>query len=254
MKLIIDVGNTHIVSTLVEHHQCTHSFRLPTAQLLTEDSYAFHLQSFLTFHQKLFSNIEKLLLCSVVPTVHKTFLRFAEKYHFSYFDVTTTTNLSVEIPYSVDTRGHDRVAVLEGIKKHYHTDSFIVVDMGTATTIDILKHNHYKGGAILAGYHTAYRALTDKAAMVEPLTLVATNQAYGITLSEQLGVHQRGYLHQIEGLINDILKEQGALPLFATGGLAKQILLTSSLSWQHDPLLLEKGILALSQRGEASDD
>ena len=249
MKLLIDIGNTHIVSALSENDKLINSFRIPTNQALTEDLYAFYLETFLLQNHTNIFQVKKIILCSVVPTLHRIFKIFAKKYNIELFDIATATKLSFNLPYSIEERGNDRVAVIEGVIGYYEIGNFICIDCGTATTIDIIVDNSYVGGNILPGLHTAYKSLCDKADQLPFLEIVPTEKVFGITLQEQLSsgiLH--GYVGQLKYFISKIHCDYPNLPVFATGGVASILTPYMGTLWLEDKYLLEKGLHYIEKR------
>lgn len=253
MKLLVDIGNTHIVTTLSENDELLYHFRVPSTLNLTEDLYSFYLESFLRLHNLSLTHIKRIILCSVVPALHKIILRFSQKYSIDLFDANLATNLSFELPYALAERGNDRVAVIEGVIGYYSHPSFIAIDFGTATTIEVVINQKYMGGNIIAGYFTTYNAITGKAALLDSFEIIHTDKVYGISLQEQLSCGiLHGYIGQLTYLIDKVLEDFPNIPIIVTGGVAA--LLTPYLGnrWTEDKYLLEKGLLRLEKNSSRS--
>jgi len=253
MKLLIDIGNTHIVSSISENDKLVNSFRVPTTPNLTEDVYSFYLESFLHQNHTNIFQIKKIILCSVVPALHKIFLKFSEKYSIPLFDIGKASNLSFDLPYSLEERASDRVAIIEGVIGYYNVTSFIAIDFGTATTIDLIIDKRYLGGNIIPGFYTAFKALSEKTALIGSTEIIPTEKVYGISLQEQLSAGiLHGYIGQIRYIISKILQEFPNIPIFATGGVSTMITPHVGNLWIDDKFLLEKGMHYIEKRASGN--
>ena len=106
-------------------------------------------------------------------------------------------------------------------------DSVIVVDCGTAVTIDLVnKEGSFVGGVIMPGLHTAYKSLKLDADAIEDISYLNTI-ANVSALSTQEAV-QAGVLFGIAGGIERVIKEHTleddmAPTVLITGGDAEKI-------------------------------
>jgi len=102
----------------------------------------------------------------------------------------------------------------------------IVVDMGTATTFDVVsKKGEFLGGAIAPGLGISAEALFSLAARLtrveikKPAKLVGTSTTDNI----QIGLYY-GYIGLVDGILERMIAEMGPeTKTIATGGLAKLI-------------------------------
>jgi type III pantothenate kinase len=102
----------------------------------------------------------------------------------------------------------------------------IVVDMGTATTFDVVsKKGEFLGGAIAPGLGISAEALFARAARLtrveikKPAKLIGTSTTDNI----QIGLYY-GYIGLVDGILERMIAEMGAeTKTIATGGLAKLI-------------------------------
>jgi type III pantothenate kinase len=121
--------------------------------------------------------------------------------------------------------GADRIVNAVAAKERYGTPA-IVVDFGTATTLDLLgEDGAYLGGAIAPGPGISSEALFTKAAKLpkvefaRPLTVMGRNTV----ASMQSGLYW-GYVGLVEGLVRRMGEEQGGIEtVVATGGFAPVI-------------------------------
>ena len=118
--------------------------------------------------------------------------------------------------------GADRIVNGIAAYEKYHT-ACIVVDFGTATTVDFIsKKGEYVGGAIAPGLLISLEALVQRASklprieIVKPKEIIGRNTIHSI----QAGIFY-GYVGLVDGIVQRIHKENGEdAKVIATGGLA----------------------------------
>ncbi len=99
----------------------------------------------------------------------------------------------------------------------------IIVDMGTATTFDVVsKQGDHMGGAIAPGIRVAADALVTRTSMLPRVELLRPERAIGTnTVSAMQSGIIFGYVGLVEGIINRIQHElTEKARVVATGGLA----------------------------------
>ena len=121
--------------------------------------------------------------------------------------------------------GSDRIA--NAVAAHYlYGTPVIIVDMGTATTFDVVsREGDYTGGAISPGIATAAEALFMRAAKLPRIEMTRPKRAIGTNTNDamQSGIIF-GYVALIEGMIVRIQSELGEpAKVVATGGFAERI-------------------------------
>jgi type III pantothenate kinase len=131
----------------------------------------------------------------------------------------------IDLPIKVltdepDKTGIDRVlnvaAAYEQMGK-----ACVVVDAGTAVTIDLCNDDgHFLGGAIAPGAQTQLDALHEKTAKLPRVELAAPQHPIGKTTAEAI---QLGVFHGIRGMVKELVEsyatDQGTWPdIIATGG------------------------------------
>jgi type III pantothenate kinase len=99
----------------------------------------------------------------------------------------------------------------------------VIVDFGTATTIDVVSEDGaYLGGAIAPGVETSAEALFSKAARLSKVDLEPPSRVIGANTREsvQAGL-MLGEAAMVDGLVRRVFAEIGReAPVIATGGLA----------------------------------
>ena len=124
--------------------------------------------------------------------------------------------------HTPNTLGADRLAAAVGAWAMYPDSDIMVVDFGTAITIDYVVGGAFVGGNISPGVSTRFRSLNDYTAclpLCEPTEVVLE---YGRTTREAIeqGV-MRGVEHEIRGYVEAFSKENGKKRIIFTGGDAK---------------------------------
>jgi type III pantothenate kinase len=130
--------------------------------------------------------------------------------------------ISVDNPREM---GPDRVVNAVAVHKLYK-GPVIVIDLGTATTFDVVsKEGDYLGGAIAPGIGIASEALFDRTAMLPRVELARPKQVIGKnTISAMQSGIIFGYAGLIEGIINRIQRElESKAEVIATGGYVQLV-------------------------------
>jgi type III pantothenate kinase len=121
----------------------------------------------------------------------------------------------------------------------------IVVDFGTATTLDVVdRDGNYCGGVIAPGINLSLAALQMAAAKLPSIRIGRTERVIGKdTVScMQSGIYW-GYIGLVEGLVGRIKTEFGAtMRTIATGGLAPLFAGTTEAIETVDPDLTLWGL------------
>jgi type III pantothenate kinase len=129
--------------------------------------------------------------------------------------------IPVQVPDPASV-GADRIANAFAARALYGTPA-IVVDLGTATTLDcVSKAGAYVGGAIAPGVVTASEELFRRAARLARVDLRRPERALGKTTEECLRIGVLwGNAGLVDALVRRVREELGGHPkVIATGGLA----------------------------------
>jgi type III pantothenate kinase len=244
MLLIADVGNTHTVLGLWNGREVIEKWRLATSHIFTEDELMVHVNHFLEFSKKSFDAVEDLCVASVVPSANDVFLYFANKYlhkepTFVNAKGANWIKWNVRTPHEM---GADRIANVIAAEKEFQKD-VIVVDFGTAITLDILT-DEYEGGSILIGPRTSLKALFSNAAKLPSVSERVPASAIGKdTPSNIQSGTILGTSFAIDGLIQSYEEELSRkFKVVATGGEGKMFAEISRRIEMYDSLLTLKGI------------
>ena len=120
------------------------------------------------------------------------------------------------------TLGADRLAAAVGGVALYPESDLLIIDLGTAITIDYVEEGSFKGGNISPGVTTRLRALADYTAKLPLCSPTYDVLEYGRTTREAIeqGV-MRGVEQEIRGYCDDFSKKNGEKRIIFTGGDAK---------------------------------
>ena len=134
-----------------------------------------------------------------------------------------TTPIPIKNGYHTpNTLGADRLAAAVGAWAMEPDSDVMVVDFGTAITIDYVIDGEFRGGNISPGVTTRFRSLSDYTACLPLCEPTEEVLEYGRTTVEAIeqGV-MRGVEHEIRGYIEAFSKENDKKRIIFTGGDAK---------------------------------
>ncbi|MBA2919661.1 type III pantothenate kinase [Sphingomonas sp. MAH-20] len=227
MLLAVDAGNTNIVFALFDSGDVRARWRIATDARRTGDEYAVWLTQLLALEGLERSAVDRVIISTVVPRA----LHNLEVLSTKYFGVEPLIagrapvewgmDLDVEEPQNL---GADRA--VNAIAAHaLHEGDLIIVDFGTASTIDWIDYRGaYKGGIIAPGINLSLDALVSAAAKLPRIAIEApaTSSVVGRNTVDQMNIGiYWGYVALIEGLIARMKAEIGRpAKVIATGGLA----------------------------------
>lgn len=179
--MAVDIGNTNINCGIYREGELAWSARLSSSPLRTADEHYGILKSLLSEAE--LRSLRAIGLASVVPELTRVWQHLLQKY--TQAPVTEINALSpLGLTYKVDdpsTVGADLVANAFGAWKKYAAPC-IIVDLGTATTIQLVTATGKCEGVVIApGLKTAAENLFGSAALLTPVeirtpeTLLGTN-------------------------------------------------------------------------------
>jgi type III pantothenate kinase len=246
MLLAIDIGNTHITLGLSDGNDWPSHWRLRTDHDKTVDEYGVYIKTLLG-DENVNNGVEDVIISSVVPPLTSTFMTMCRDYlrrEALKVDSNSVTGVRIltENPAEV---GADRI--VNAAAAHYLSPGHaIVVDMGTATTFDVVSaEGDLVGVAIAPGLGLAASALSEKAAQLGRVALEVPPQAIGRNTihAMQSGI-MFGYIALIEGMVKRIVSEWGVggVQVIGTGGLISAIESHTELFDHIEPWLTLVGL------------
>lgn len=248
MIVAIDMGNTNIVIGVFDgRRNLKHHWRMSTNLAATADEYGMMVYSFFQHAGLNASDIDGVIMSSVVPPLTSTVEAMCRTYLQQSPlivgpGIKTGLNIRYENPKEV---GSDRIVNAVAAIELYGSP-LIVVDFGTATTFDYIdEKGQYIGGAIAPGIDISTEALYARASKLPRIELVKPRSVVGrnpIT-SMQAGILY-GYAGQVDGIVARIREEFPSVSptVVATGGAAEWIASESKTIEIVNPLLTLEGL------------
>jgi type III pantothenate kinase len=249
--MAVDVGNTQTVLGLFEGDELRGQWRLTTEAQRTSDELAVVFAGLLALNGLELGEADAMIVSSVVPGLTRSYRHLAEDalgVPFYLVGANTETGLKnrYDDPAAV---GADRIVNAVAAGHHYGFPA-IIVDIGTATTVEAVNgEGSYLGGAILTGLYVALDALIAHTAKLpsvdleeEPPSAIATNTPDSIRSG-----FVYGYAGAIDALVRrsrEELGEEGVI-VVATGGPASVIVRHCREIEEFDPDLTLKGLRVL---------
>lgn len=257
MLLTIDVGNTNMEWGMFDGETFAGSFRLMTDSNRTSDEIGIFACDYFRRFGVETSEVEAVVIASVVPQVMHTLTNAIIKY-FDQTPIIVDDGLDPCLPYGVpgDERlGADRsVACVAAMEKY--GAPVIVVDFGTATTVDaVSREGKYMGGCITAGVRILVDALYRATSMLPKVELVKPEKVLGSTAVGHIQSGTvLGYIGSMEYLIRLSKEEMGEpdAKVIATGGLARMISDNTPMIDVVDNQLILEGLRLLYERSKAN--
>ncbi len=252
MLVAVDIGNTNITLAVFDGEDIKGSYRLTTKMTRTSDEYGFMLLSFLNASNIQVSDIEDVIVSTVVPKIMHSFNNAIYKY-LKKTPITvgpgikTGISIKTENPAGV---GADRIVDAAGAY-YIYGGPCLVIDFGTATTFDYINEKgEFLYGVTAPGLEITSQALSNMAAQLpeiaikKPDTILAKNTIQ----SMQAGVVY-GYIGLTEYIIRQMKKEIGVpMHVIATGGLGRSISKETEEIEVYDADLTFKGLKLIYQR------
>lgn len=234
MILGLDVGNTQIYGGLFKKlpgrdkaSDMLVSFRKTSKGGSSSDEIGIFLRSAIRENGFDPKDIKHIALCSVVPEVVYSLKGACRKYlDIDPFVLQAGVKTGLKIKYRHPLEvGADRIANAIAGAQLYPGKNLIIVDMGTATTFDVVNSdNEYLGGAIVPGLKLGMESLESRTAKLPSVEIIAAKEAVGRSTVEsiQSGLFF-GHIGQIREISDRITKEcfgKNRPVLIGTGGFS----------------------------------
>ncbi|MFH2138590.1 MAG: type III pantothenate kinase [Candidatus Omnitrophota bacterium] len=225
MFLAVDVGNTSITYGL-KKRKSFKVWRSPTRNVLKQALVHAEISKQSKKLGFALNKVELVVICSVVPSIDRDFKKNLKKI-FSKARI-LFLGKDVHIPIINKYRyppqvGKDRL-VNALAAKYSHKLPAIIVDFGTAITIDaVSRSGEYLGGAIAPGVSISLNALYEKTDLLPLVISRKPRNVLGKSTSDSVlsGIFY-GFGFLVDGLIKGLKKELKGEPIvIATGGNLK---------------------------------
>ncbi len=253
MLLVMDVGNTNITLGVFDGKKLEATFRMTTKIPRTSDEYGIIVRDLLHHNQVAFSDIQAVVMSSVVPNVMHSLTNAIIKYiHVTPLivgpGIKTGIRVVTENPRQI---GADRIVDAVGAYELYG-GPVLVIDYGTATTYDIVDGaGAFVAGVTAPGIRTSAKALWEGAAKLPEIEICKPKSilAQETISSMQAGIFF-GQIGQSEYIIKHMKKEAAYddMKVVATGGLGKIIASETKCIDVYDPNLTLHGMRLIYEK------
>lgn len=264
MLLVLDVGNTNTVLGLYRltgdgspgtdtGPQLVANWRITTPSAVqTSDEFGVLLRNLFELKGLEISQVDGIAISSVVPPLDTTLRQVCELY-FKVKPLFVEPGIKTGIPILIDNPvelGADRIVNCVAAYDRFR-GSCIVVDMGTATTFDVIsKKGEFLGGAIAPGLGISAEALFSRAARLPRIDIKKPAKVIGTSTVDniQIGLYY-GYIGLVDGILERMIAQMGSeTKTVATGGLAKLIAAGSKHIGEVDDMLTLTGLRLIYER------
>ncbi|WP_374944809.1 type III pantothenate kinase [Sphingomonas sp.] len=255
MLLAIDAGNTNVVFAVLEGRTIKARWRIATDPRRTADEYAVWLTQLLAIEGYERDQVGAVVIATVVPRALHNLQVLSSKYFKTEALIAGKAPLDWTMAIDVaepQSLGADR-AVNTIAAHELHDGDLIVIDFGTATTLDLSDFSGaYKGGIIAPGINLSLDALVTAAAKLPRIAIEApaSTTVIGRNTVDQMhiGIFW-GYLSMIEGLVARMKAEVGRpVKVIATGGLATLFERHTTVFDHIEPDLTIQGLAIMCER------
>lgn len=212
LNLIVDIGNTMVKFAVMEGerivvHQCAERFRASDAAALLAA----------------WPGVRRAVVSSTRGDAEET-ADAVRSLGIECLEFTPRTPVPIHNAYHTpETLGRDRLAAAVGAVELFPNEHVLIVDFGTALTIDLVTADAtFRGGFISPGVRTRFRALHDYTAKLPLCSPTEERLPLGVTTETAItqGVME-GIAFEIEGHMARIGAEFAGLRTIFTGGDAK---------------------------------
>ncbi len=228
--IAIDVGNSLIKTFIINGNE--HIYK----QADNWDSIKKEIHEYLkTDYHVIISQVNSIFMDDIRNTFKQN----------KFLILNNTTPLPIKNNYKTpETLGYDRIAAAVGAFEHFPTSPCLIIDAGTAITVDLMYESSFMGGCISPGIEMRFRALhqfTNKL----PLLTKSTNFDYpGKSTEESIynGVIQ-GVVFELEKRIEDFQKSYPNGKIIITGGDGFYLVKLIKKTIFAEPELVLKGLI-----------
>ena len=228
MLLCLDIGNSQIHGGVFDGDVLRCQFRKTTHPLGSSDEFGVFFSAVLRENGVDPRAVHRAAICSVVPQALYPVRAACVKYfHSEPFVLQAGVKTGLKVRYrNPHEVGADRIAGAVAAARRHPATNIVVVDCGTATTLDVLTaEGDYLGGAILPGVGISVETLAGRTAKLPTVEITRPQTALGRSTVEsiQAGVYH-GHVGAIRHLLEELTREAfaGQRPrVVGTGGFAR---------------------------------
>ncbi|MCM2283492.1 MAG: type III pantothenate kinase [Desulfobacula sp.] len=252
MLLVIDVGNTNTVIGVYKGEVLEQDWRIRTIRDTTADEFNVLANALFSDRGIDRSRIEKIVISSVVPSSVPILNAYCQKYlglSPLWINPDSVKKLMPILYHNPNEVGADRIVNAVAAYRKYKT-ALIVIDFGTATTLDVISEKgEYIGGAIVPGVMISAEALFQRASRLPRVEIFkAPDTVIGRDTIDSIksGIIY-GNAAMVDGMVERMAGEMNSKPrILATGGIATLISGLSKTIEKVEPFLTLDGLRIIS--------
>ena len=201
MKILcIDIGNTNLNYAVVEKMEVVNANSFPTKRLKEDLHYIKEFHTLIDSHE-----ITAVSFCSVVPNLN-TRLKSLLNVEIPIFQLTDKTLKGIDLHYpKPEEVGHDRIANALTAQAYFSLPA-IIIDLGTAITLDVVSEKGYEGGIIAPGFELMTRYLNEQTALLPKLDNEALGSVKGSFGKSTIQAMQLGVSVGFSGMVDALLE------------------------------------------------
>jgi type III pantothenate kinase len=231
VNLVADIGNTHTKIALFQNGNMVEKL---TAGInyITEAAQWIHSREF-----------SRAIICRVGKT-SEDIIYTVSRMCDNVISMDHFTPVPVTVSYSAKELGPDRIAAACGALSHFSGRDVLIIDAGTAITIDYLSpEGKFLGGNISPGLALRFLSLNEH---TSDLPLVEKDGSFiffgSDTRTAIISGVQKGIIYELEGYASDFLKQHPGSIITATGGDAEFLMPLTGCDFILKPDLVLEGL------------
>lgn len=210
MNLVVDIGNTQVKAAAVEGTSVAMMLTFPSAREADAEPILARY------------SITRAIVASTGSGAAEVIEKLKRR-GIKVLEMTPDTPVPIGNGYlTPHTLGTDRIAAAVGAEAVFGRDDYLIVDFGTAITIDLVSGGVFLGGNISPGMRTRFRALHDYTSQLPECSPTDETRFPARCTREAIeqGVMQ-GITYEIEGYMKSLAEKNVKLSIIFTGGDAK---------------------------------
>ena len=252
MLLVVNANNTNTKFSIYDGDTAVGEWRQHTSAMRTGDEHAVWLLQLMEIEGIDRKAIDDAIIATVVPQALFNLRRLCTR----YLNCTPLVLGEEGVELGIEVRatppvGADRIANTVGAGVLFPGQAAVVVDIGTATTFDVVDgQGNYVGGVIAPGINLSLEALHNATTLLPRIVVQRPDRVIGTNTVACMhsGVFW-GYVGLMEGIISRIETEFGGpMLVIATGGLAPVFEGATNVIAHTVPDITMRGLLEIHRR------